>query len=168
MVISYKLLIATALILMPISCFAISPAGDYRCMIKKADAILVVSDRKTDRYIMDDYIGPLYMTTLRIEKEFKGNVTSGGKRVAEFPILVRRDASDSAGKELLSGKPYLAFIRYSSSGGPQIMRESAGVIPYDGEIEIYGKNLNDSAIELFIKRSMDKKLDCSLDDQFGY
>ena len=138
---------------------AISPSGDFRCLAVLADNIAVVRDKKSDRFVMEDYLGKLYITTLVIEKQFKNYFLIRGKHVEDVDMIVRRDDVHAAGSRLADGASALIFIR-NTSNGPEVLGDSAGVVPYDDGVVIHGVKLNDKAISLFIKNSVAANPDC--------
>jgi len=135
---------------------AITPVADFRCVVQKASSILVVSDRKNDRPILEDEIGPVFITTLTVKKKFHNSagLISGPKK--EFDFILRRNLFDSVGNKLSQSKMNLVFFRYGEKG-PEFVGDGVGVLPYNDGVVISGVKLNDKAIALFIKKSAEVK-----------
>ncbi|GKS92219.1 hypothetical protein [Acidovorax sp. SUPP2539] len=124
-----------------------------------ADYVAVVSDAKTDRFVMNDFFGPLFVTRLEVEKQFKGIVEVSRNRSNQLEVLVRRDDIHSAGFRLTQSAKNLVFIK-NTMQGPAILGGSSGVLPYSGGITIYDVKLNDAAIRTFFSEKSLAKAKC--------
>ncbi|MBB5940545.1 hypothetical protein [Xanthomonas sp. 3307] len=155
-----RLVIFILAISMPFSALAISPGGDFRCLAKEADNVVVVRDGKTEKFIMRDYFGPLFLTQLEIKKQFKGVMVVAREPVRNFDIIVRRDDIHSAGFRLAQGTRSLVFIR-NTDQGPALLGGSSGVLPYNDGISLYGVELDDAAIRTFFGEENLAKVKCA-------
>lgn len=142
------------------SALAITPSGDFRCIVKDADQILVVSDLNTDRFILEDATGPVVATTLRVEKRFRNARGLRNGEDSEFTVLVRRNAWEGAGHQLSRNETSLVFIR-DGDQGPEFIRGGVGVVRYHNGVAISGVKLSDQALSIFIHGSA--KVHCPSD-----
>ncbi|MCC8538444.1 hypothetical protein LN474_15980 [Xanthomonas codiaei] len=133
---------------MPLTARALSAPGDLRCLALQATNVVVVSDMRTDKLIMEDYLGRLYLTRLAVIHQIKGSVEILGKKKENIDVIVRREDPHSAGKKLLDSKENLIFIK-NTDQGPLILGGSSGVLPYSNGIYVYGTKLNPGAIKIF-------------------
>ncbi|MDW7720803.1 hypothetical protein SCY69_20585 [Xanthomonas euvesicatoria] len=107
----YLIIILIANFATPLTARALSAAGDIRCLALQATNVVVVSDMRTDKLIMEDYLGPLYLTRLAVIDQIKGSVEILGKQQKNIDVIVRREDPHSAGKKLLDNKESLIFIK---------------------------------------------------------
>ncbi|WP_175021597.1 hypothetical protein [Xanthomonas vasicola] len=144
----YLIIILIANFATPLTARALSAAGDIRCLALQATNVVVVSDMRTDKLIMEDYLGPLYLTRLAVIDQIKGSVEILGKQQKNIDVIVRREDPHSAGKKLLDNKESLIFVK-NTDQGPLILGGSSGVLPYSDGIYAYGTRLNPRAIKIF-------------------
>lgn len=138
---------------------AIHPVGDYRCVVQRATSIAVVEDKKTDRLVLQDEMGPVVVTELVVRKKFRDSSGVDYGAGEELSMIVRRNTWGETGDKLSRSKLNLVMLEVGEQG-PRTAERGAGVLPYDNGVEIGGVKLNDAALQRFIAKTT--AVDCPL------
>lgn len=131
---------------------AIHPVGDYRCVVQRANSIVVVEDKHSDRLILEDEMGPVVVTELVVKKKFRNSRGLASGPDKQFSLIVRREGWGGVGDKLSRSKLNLVFLQIGEQG-PVPVAGGAGVLPYNNGVRLDTGKLDDDALQQFIAKA---------------